>query len=223
MSEDAPSLFKKLAEVMGEVGYVEKRGWNDFQKYKYVTEADLIEAVRGKLTERGVLLLPKASSITENGQLVHVHMQFLFVDSETGERFETAWIGSGSDKGDKALYKAYTGAVKYFLMKTFLIPTGDDPEADTETDRAASGPAPVSRSQSGIPERYEDCLRMAIRHFAPDELADEDEFARLVGAATTEPEREAVIDGLEAALTDHGGDPAKVRARWMEAHGVVVA
>ena len=32
--------------------------------------------------------------------------------------------------GDKGVYKAITGAVKYIFMKNFLIPTGDDPEKD---------------------------------------------------------------------------------------------
>lgn len=39
-------------------------------------------------------------------------------------------IGEGMDTGDKAIYKAITGAQKYVLMKTFLIPTGDDPELE---------------------------------------------------------------------------------------------
>ena len=33
--------------------------------------------------------------------------------------------------GDKGLYKAITGANKYFLFKLFQIETGDDPERDT--------------------------------------------------------------------------------------------
>ena len=59
-------------------------------------------------------------------------------------------MGAGDDGADKGLYKAYTGAVKYFLMKTFLIPTGDDPEADTKADeRAASRAAPARPAPNG--------------------------------------------------------------------------
>ena len=43
----------------------------------------------------------------------------------------TAQTGEGLDRGDKAGYKAYTGAVKYFLANTFLVPTGDDPETES--------------------------------------------------------------------------------------------
>ena len=40
----------------------------------------------------------------------------------------------GADTGDKALYKAYTSGVKYFLLKTFLLPTDDDVEQGPASD-----------------------------------------------------------------------------------------
>ena len=44
--------------------------------------------------------------------------------------------GIAFDKGDKALYKAKTGALKYFFATTFLVATKDDPErADEETPK----------------------------------------------------------------------------------------
>ena len=36
--------------------------------------------------------------------------------------------GQGIDAGDKAPYKAMTGALKYALLQSFLLATGDDPE-----------------------------------------------------------------------------------------------
>lgn len=138
-----PSLYAKLAQVTAEVGYVQKRGWNAHHKYHYVTEADLVDAVREKLTSRNVLLLPSVTSVERDGKLTTVHMSFTFCDGDTDRTHTLHWSGTGDDPGDKGLYKAYTGAVKYFLMKTFLIPTGDDPEADTKTDERAATPTPV--------------------------------------------------------------------------------
>jgi hypothetical protein len=57
-------------------------------------------------------------------------------DGVTGETLDYPWMGWGVDPGDKGGYKAITGAEKYFLMKTFLIPTGDDPEVTTDADQA---------------------------------------------------------------------------------------
>src|SRR5574340_328981 len=60
------------------------------------------------------------------------------------DKIEFLVIGEGQDRGDKATYKAMTGATKYALLKLFLIPTGDDPEKDEDeqpTPRARSADA----------------------------------------------------------------------------------
>ena len=36
----------------------------------------------------------------------------------------------GADSKDKGGFKAYTGALKYYLANTFMVATGDDPERD---------------------------------------------------------------------------------------------
>jgi hypothetical protein len=130
-------LYKKLAVIMGEIGKVEKKGYNSFHKYHYVTESDLTDVVRDKLSSRGIVIIPSLRAVQHEDTLTTALMGFTFVDSETGERETCDWAGTGDDKGDKGLYKAYTGSLKYFLMKMFLISQGDDPEADTATDRRA--------------------------------------------------------------------------------------
>ena len=52
------------------------------------------------------------------------------MDSETGECVSGMFYGVGQDSGDKGIWKAVTGAIKYIMTSTFLIPTGDDPEKD---------------------------------------------------------------------------------------------
>lgn len=159
--EAAPQaiLFRKIAEVMGEVEHVKKRGRNDFHKYDYATEAELTEAVRSKLAARNVAIIPGLDSIEERTSpktvVTTAHMTYTFCCGETGATFTTRWGGQGADPVDKGLYKAFTGATKYFLMKTFLIPTGDDPEGDTATDRRQAAPAPEPLTD----ERAQELLR----------------------------------------------------------------
>lgn len=150
-------LHGKLAEVMAEVGRVPKRGRNEFHKYDYATEADIVDAVRGALSSRSVSLVPSVRQVIRDGTLTTALMAFQFTDGETGETATYEWAGTGDDKGDKGLYKAMTGALKYFLLKTFLLPTGDDPEADTETDKRAAGMA-NSRGRGKAPSGPS-CLR----------------------------------------------------------------
>ena len=60
-----------------------------------------------------------------------VTMEFELCDIETGFSEVSTVVGEGFDKGDKAGYKAMTGALKYYLACTFLVATGDDPEKDS--------------------------------------------------------------------------------------------
>lgn len=142
MTEAAPkSLVKKLAEVMAAISSIPKRGENKFHGYKYATEADIVEAIRGELSKRHIILVPgivKRSRVKvgdKGSVLTHLDMTFTFMDGESGEELTRPWLGAGTDKEDKGAYKAMTGGEKYFLLKTFMIPTGDDPEQESKAER----------------------------------------------------------------------------------------
>jgi hypothetical protein len=154
------TLARKLAEVMGAVKHVPKRGRNTFHNYDYATEADIADAVRELLAARQVVLVPQVNSVSyeprgDKGEmLTTVTMTISIIDGESGEQINVPWMGSGSDKLDKGLYKAITGGTKYFLLKLLLIPTGDDPEEDkpeTATERKPVKAAPSRPSTLGSP------------------------------------------------------------------------
>lgn len=137
------TLAAKLAEVMAEVKYIQKRGKNAFHNYKYATEADVADKVRECLSAKSVVLVPDVVSqevrqiTTKKGNtefIATLRIKFTFYDGDSGETISFHMIGEGQDAGDKAAYKAITGAEKYALMKTFLIPTGDDPEEARATE-----------------------------------------------------------------------------------------
>ena len=67
------------------------------------------------------------------GGITNIDMTIAIIDVESGEKIEVPWAGQGADKGDKGMYKAFTGGLKYFLMKMFMLPTGDDPEVNNPT------------------------------------------------------------------------------------------
>lgn len=140
-------LVKKLAEVMKQVKYIQKTGRNTFHNYNYATEADVNEKVREVLAEQNVIMIPNVKSqsyrehINNKGKTEYIttaEVEFTFIDGETGETIAFTTFGEGQDAGDKGTYKAITGAQKYALMKTFMIPTGDDPEADKGVDERNS-------------------------------------------------------------------------------------
>jgi hypothetical protein len=133
-----------------------KTGHNRQQGYDYVTDADVLAAVREKLAVRHVAFVAEVcgatfESIGETSNkapkmLAQVRMTFTFIDGDSGESIQREFAGAGMDfGGEKGLYKAITGATKYFLMKTFLMPTGDDPESDHGVPAES---APVQRAQA---------------------------------------------------------------------------
>lgn len=133
-------LVRKLAEVMGQVGMVPKSGTNAFHGYKYATEADIVAAVRQGMAQRSLMLIPDvertdwregpADKSGKAKRICSLTVRFVLEDGDSGETREFRVMGEGDGSDDKATYKAMTGAIKYALLKLFLIPTGDDPEKD---------------------------------------------------------------------------------------------
>jgi hypothetical protein len=130
------NLRQKLAEVRRRIGYIQKRGHNERFNYSYVTAADIAGSVGDILSELGVVVIPNLENITyesatgrgETTRMARVVMAYTFSDVDSGEEIVAKVAGQGLDSGDKAPYKAMTGALKYALLQSFLLATGDDPE-----------------------------------------------------------------------------------------------
>jgi hypothetical protein len=164
----ATNLAAKLAEVMGEMAHVKKEGFNKAQNYRFVRETDVAEKASELLSARHIWIHQTVVEekmrplyITASGAqmwLTKVKIAFKFIDGDTKEETEPQiFSGHGADTGDKGVYKAMTGAEKYFLLKSFLVSTGDDPEADEKVDKAAAaagatttGPRVVRGNQAGV-------------------------------------------------------------------------
>ena len=68
-----------------------------------------------------------------------VIMAYSFTEVNSGEEITARVAGEGLDVGDKASYKAMTGALKYALLQSFLLATGDDPEDERPESRSGFG------------------------------------------------------------------------------------
>lgn len=151
METTKKSLVTKLAEVMGEVGHVPKNGKNAHFGYSFATEADVVAAVREKMAARSIMLIPSVEKTEFRSvpgakgpkQVCTLTVKFTLMDGDSDKTIEFTIIGEGEDAIDKSAFKAMTGAEKYAVMKLFMIPTGDDPEKDTEQP-------PPRRAQSAI-------------------------------------------------------------------------
>lgn len=210
------SLVKKLTEVMAAVERIPKRGRNEFHKYDYATEADIAATVRAELASRQVMLIPaivgeSRHSVGEKGSVLTVlEMEMEFLDGESGESIKKPWRGYGTDKEDKGGYKAMTGGEKYFLLKTFLMPTGDDPEADDPKSRQQ--PRTAQRIAKAEDQRYQESP-------AHREVVQRAEQRKAQAATITDAQRNELRDlatkaqwpspVVQAMLKRHGFDNSR--------------
>lgn len=138
---DPTTMGWKLSKVMGEIHTIPKEGYNEHFEYHYVKEDTLTEHIRPLLAKWGLSLVFGAVKIEDmatgddRGTWTRIWCKFTLIDCD-GHKMEVLCPGEGTDARhpDKALYKAMTGATKYFLYKTFLVSTGDDPERDDDPD-----------------------------------------------------------------------------------------
>lgn len=132
-------LAGKLVKILSALGSVEKKGYNSHQKYHYMREVDVMEALKAQLIAEKIIMLTSSEFVDiqrkENKDKVEfvttVKTTHTFIDSETGEQLSINSVGSGYDSSDKGASKAITAAVKYAIMKTFMI---SDEGADIEND-----------------------------------------------------------------------------------------
>lgn len=138
----AMNIHERMHSIMSEIGSMTKDGENKFHKYSYASEAQYVKSIRPLLMKYRVTVTPSVLNLQpdpQNSELMHLTMQYIFtnIDNPT-DRVVASMSGSGSDKGDKALYKAITGIKKYMIANTFMTVTGDDAEADEKTDERAT-------------------------------------------------------------------------------------
>jgi hypothetical protein len=141
------NIALKMVKVMQECAYVQKNGFNAFNKYKYASAADILEKVNDSLVKNNVAsfvspkLIDFKDVVTNTGKAEHlatVEVSILLVDADSGESITVTGLGSGQDNGDKGIMKAQTAAIKYAWMMSLNISTGDDPEADSGVDERNS-------------------------------------------------------------------------------------
>jgi len=141
------TVYKKIHNIMTSIGIIEKDKTNDFHKYKYASEFAIKKAVHEALVSEKLILQLSEKSHSKESNITTVTFEYCFIDIETGDKMCGLFSGSGEDKGDKGMYKAFTGCLKYLLTTTFLIPTGDDPENDKKEDEKKEQPKAQSKAE----------------------------------------------------------------------------
>jgi hypothetical protein len=197
-------LFQAINEVMGKVGYVQKTGYMKNQNYTYAKEGEFIAAIRPAMVEAGLVMFPSGATnitsdiyhTTSGTAMNRVTGIFAFTLAHTsGESVTVTAIGEGADAGDKASYKAMTGAMKYALRQAFVIETGDDPD-DTPSDDQHRAPAQTEKPAPAEKPAPQNPRPASQNHTAPRNYTAAD--VKLAYEKRTEPDR---------ILANTGGTP----------------
>ena len=128
-----------LQNLMDEFEW-EKDGKNMHQSYKFISEKQYkhnFKAARrkaGLLWECECVCSEYIPAISDKMHLIRGIFLGRLTDPNTGEHREYHFEGTGADNGDKALYKAYTGGLKFWLADQYLVAEGNDPEFDEHAD-----------------------------------------------------------------------------------------
>lgn len=155
-------LHAKLAEMLAEIGHVQKTGQapSGMGGFKFTEASHLAEIIRGSLAEKHISMLPEHQEIAESTEfksasnktqfLVTVKTTWRLTDADTGETVTFESFGSGQDNSDKAFPKAMTNSMKYAMLMGWLVPQGDDPERFQNEEKAPEQTGDIKIEASNI-------------------------------------------------------------------------
>ena len=146
MSENKAKLYAKMAQAMGELKRVAKSGRNQHFGYDYATSEDVADTVREVLAKVGLAHFMSLASVKQENGRTEALFDITLACSESGESVTGQWLGESIDKQDKGFSKAATAAQKYFLLKTFIISTGDDPDPDSDGEKPKTEPTKTKKN-----------------------------------------------------------------------------
>lgn len=147
---------------MQDVEYMAKDDHIKFKStnYKAISEEKVTRTVRESLIKNKLVILPVEQDHSREGTLSTVNVKYKIIDIESGENEVIVSSGTGVDTQDKGVGKAMTYAYKYLLLRTFAIPTGEDPDkiSSAETDEREQQPQRRKPSNSQAKEPSKDVI-----------------------------------------------------------------
>lgn len=144
------NVYQKIAKVMADVAYLTKDDSVETgggKSYRAITEEKVTSTVRASLLKHGLVIVPVEQTHDRVDERVTAYDKYQKKDVEKINRVTTVNVtykvqniddlndyvlvqstGTGVDTQDKGVGKAMTYAYKYMLLRTFAIPTGEDPD-----------------------------------------------------------------------------------------------
>ena len=125
------SLVEKLHLITHSLENIQQ-GKTNGVPYKITSWNEVNDKVKKKLKEMKVLILPRVSEHTKEGNLTLVKMnaEIINVDMPEDRISIGDYTGHGIDQSDKGFGKACSYAYKYLLMKLFMTSIGTEEDSE---------------------------------------------------------------------------------------------
>lgn len=125
------NIYQKMAEVMKDVQYLAKDDRVKFKEtnYKAISEEKVTRTMREALLKHGLVVFPVEQERSRVGTITSVDVKYRIQNIDDPDDYITVVSsGDGADTQDKGAGKAMTYAYKYMFLRTFAVPTGEDPD-----------------------------------------------------------------------------------------------
>jgi len=141
-------LYVRISRIIESLPDLKPGGENKFFNYRFITDKQVLGVLRPRLSRARIIIVPETVEEIDNQILTtakggtsymsRIRVTWRVVDGIGCESFTGQSLGYGDDSGDKGANKAFTAALKNFLLKLFEIGGDtDDLEADEEADKRA--------------------------------------------------------------------------------------
>jgi hypothetical protein len=138
------NIHQRLAKAMEAVTYIQKEK-KAGMRYSIVSHDAVTAKVRPALLEAGIVYYPVHTSASQTGNRTEARMTVRFVNiDEPHDYIDVQTFGYGIDDQDKGPGKSMSYAVKYALLKTLGLETGDDPDLDQSVEFKGGDEKPKS-------------------------------------------------------------------------------
>lgn len=151
------NIFQRISAVMQDVRYLTKDDKVEYgnTKYRAISEEKVTSTVRESLINHGIVIVPVEQLHRREGTLTTVDVVYRVQNIDNPEDYIMATSsGTGADTQDKGVGKAMTYAYKYLLLRTFAIPTGEDPDktssAELDDKQKKSGDEPIDEVKQTV-------------------------------------------------------------------------
>lgn len=163
-------VYKKIFAIMSAIDRLQKDDEIKYKSrdgrvtsYRGLSEEKVTTIVREKMVENRLIVIPisQTQGRIEQKDISTVDTMYRFIDIDDGSYIDAASSGMGYDSQDKAVGKAMTYAYKYLFLRSFAIPTGEDPdkisssEIDDKRDDKKTPPKQSAQTSPPVQKHYD--------------------------------------------------------------------